>query len=122
MRPWFAVPVVVVLGLGVRAFAGGDFAKYAGVALYATLIYALVSFWLPRVWAVLTAIGISWAVEFFQLTGIPAELSARSGLAHLVLGSTFSWPDLIWYVVGAGLGVIVVRPRATGGRGPGGGG
>jgi hypothetical protein len=115
IRPWLAVPVVLGLGLGVRAFAGGEFAKYAGVALYATLIYALASFWLPRLWAGLVAVGVSWAVEFFQLTGIPAELSARSGLAHLVFGSTFSWPDLIWYVVGAGVGVVVVRSPGRGG-------
>ena len=119
MKAWVAVPVVLVLGLGVRAFAGGDFAKYAGVALYATLIYALASFWLPRVWATVVAVGFSWAVEFFQLTGIPADLSARSGLAHLVLGSTFNWPDLFWYVVGAVLGLVVVRPPVR--RVPGGG-
>jgi hypothetical protein len=110
MRPWLAVPVVLALGLGVRAFADGDFAKYAGVAFYATLIYALVSFWLRPLWAAITATGISWAVEFFQLTGIPADLSAHSDLAHLVLGSTFNAPDLFWYAVGAALGAAIVRP------------
>lgn len=113
MRPWLAVPVVLALGLGVRAFTGGDFAKYAGVALYATLIYALAAFWLRPVWAALAATGFSWAVEFFQLTGIPADLSARSGLARLVLGSTFNAPDLFWYVVGAALGVVIVRSRVV---------
>ncbi|GAA0607673.1 DUF2809 domain-containing protein [Kribbella sandramycini] len=109
MRPWLAVPLVLALGLAVRAFAGGDFAKYAGVALYATLIYALLAFWLQPVWAAVGATGFSWAVEFFQLTGVPAELSERSVIARLVLGSTFNPPDLFWYVVGAGLGVAVVR-------------
>lgn len=113
LRPWLAVPVVLACGLGVRAFTGGDFAKYAGVALYTTLIYALVSFWLRPVWAVVVAAGFSWAVEFFQLTGIPAELSARSSLAHLVLGSMFNAPDLFWYVVGAGLGVVIVRRQVV---------
>ncbi|WP_347585829.1 DUF2809 domain-containing protein [Acrocarpospora sp. B8E8] len=111
MRPWLAVPVVLVLGLGVRAFTGGDFAKYAGIALYTTLIYALVAFWLRPLYAALTATGISWAVEFFQLTGIPADLSAHSVLARLVLGSTFNAPDLFWYAVGAGLGVAIVKGR-----------
>lgn len=111
MRPWLAVPVVLALGLGVRAFTGGDFAKYAGVALYTTLIYALLSFWLRPIWAALTATGISWAVEFFQLTGIPADLSAHSVLARLVLGSTFNTPDLFWYAAGAALGVAIVRAR-----------
>ncbi|GAA1699192.1 DUF2809 domain-containing protein [Kribbella yunnanensis] len=109
LRPWLAIPVVLALGLGVRAFADGDFAKYAGVALYTTLIYALVSFWLRPLWAAVAATGFSWAVEFFQLTGIPAELEERSSLAHLVLGSTFNAPDLLWYAVGAGLGVLIVK-------------
>ncbi len=113
MRPWLAVPVVLALGLGVREFASGDFAKYAGVALYTTLIYALVSFWLRPLWAAVVATGFSWAVEFFQLTGIPADLSARSGLAHLVLGSTFNAPDLFWYAVGAGLGMLIVRRQVV---------
>jgi len=117
MKPWLAVPVVLALGLGVRAFTGGDFAKYAGVALYATLIYALLSFWLRPLWAAIAATGFSWAVEFFQLTGIPADLSARSTLAHLVLGSTFNAPDLFWYVVGAALGVVIVRRKASPGPG-----
>ncbi len=109
MRPWLALPVVLALGLGVRAFTGGDFAKYAGVALYTTLIYAFLSFWLRPLHAALTATAISWAVEFFQLTGIPADLSAHSTLAHLVLGSTFNTPDLFWYAAGAALGTLVVR-------------
>ena len=113
MRPWLAVPVVLALGLGVRAFTDGDFAKYAGVALYTTLIYAFLSFWLRPLWAAVTATGISWAVEFFQLTGIPADLSAHSTLAHLVLGSTFNTPDLFWYAAGAALGTLVVRPPRT---------
>ena len=107
------MPVVLALGLGVREFARGDFAKYAGVALYATLIYALAAFWLRPLWAALVAVGFSWGVEFFQLTGIPADLSAQSGLARLVLGSTFNAPDLFWYVVGAGLGAAIVRGRVV---------
>jgi hypothetical protein len=113
MRPWLAVPVVLALGLGVRAFTDGDFSKYAGVALYTTLIYALLSFRLRPLHAALTATGISWAVEFFQLTGIPADLSTRSTLAHLVFGSTFNTPDLFWYAVGAALGTLVVRPPTS---------
>lgn len=115
MRPWLAIPVVLALGLGVRAFTGGDFAKYAGVALYATLIYALAAFWLRPLWAALAATGFSWAIEFFQLTGIPADLSAHNTLAHLILGSTFNPPDLLWYAAGAALGAATIRrsPRAA---------
>ncbi|MFE2017271.1 DUF2809 domain-containing protein [Streptomyces sp. NPDC059499] len=101
-----AALVTVAAGLGVRSVAGGEFAKYAGDALYTVLVHALVLFLMPRVrplTAAGSALAFSWAVEAAQLTGVPAELSERSTVARLVLGSTFNAPDLLWYVVGAAL-------------------
>lgn len=101
-----AALVTVAAGLGVRSVAGGELAKYAGDALYTVLIHAAVLFLVPRVrplTAAASALAFSWAVEAAQLTGVPAELSARSAVARLVLGSTFNAPDLFWYVVGAAL-------------------
>ncbi|WP_345982905.1 DUF2809 domain-containing protein [Streptomyces sp. DSS69] len=100
-----AAVVTVAAGLGVRAGAdGGALAKYAGSALYTVLLCALVAFCAPRARPVAvagTALALSWAVELLQLTGVPAELSARGTAARLVLGSTFNAPDLFWYAVGA---------------------
>ncbi|MFI0421834.1 DUF2809 domain-containing protein [Spongiactinospora sp. 9N601] len=104
-----AALVTVAAGLGVRALAEGDFAKYAGDALYTLLIYALVVVAAPRVRppvAALVAAGVSWLVEFAQLTGVPAALSQESLPARLVLGTTFNPPDLFWYAVGAACGLI----------------
>ncbi|WP_248966134.1 ribosomal maturation YjgA family protein [Sphaerisporangium perillae] len=73
-------------------------------------MYTLVLLVAPRtrpVMAAAIALGVSWMIEFAQLTGIPAELAARSLPARLVLGSTFNPPDLLWYGVGALLGWIV---------------
>lgn len=101
-----AALVTVAAGLGVRSVAGGEFAKYAGDALYTVLIHTVVVFLVPRVrplTAAGSALAFSWAVEAAQLTGVPAELSGRSAVARLVLGSTFNAPDLFWYAVGAGL-------------------
>ncbi|MGW6585349.1 DUF2809 domain-containing protein [Streptomyces sp. MCL20-2] len=102
----------VAAGLAVRAGADGAFAKYAGSALYTVLLCALVAFCAPRVRPLMvaaTALGLSWAVEFAQLTGVPAELSAHSTAARLVLGSTFNAPDLVWYAVGAAGAWAVLR-------------
>ncbi|RPK93471.1 MULTISPECIES: DUF2809 domain-containing protein [Streptomyces] len=99
-----AAVVTVASGLAVRAGADGAFAKYAGSALYTVLLCTLVAFCAPRARPVVvasTALAVSWAVEFAQLTGVPAELSAHSTVARLVLGSTFNAPDLLWYAVGA---------------------
>jgi hypothetical protein len=112
--------VVVAAGLGLRAVATGDLAKYGGDALYTLLLLALVVSAAPRTtpWkAAALALAVSWAVEFSQLTGLPAELSRRSVAARLVLGSTFNAPDLLWYAVGAVAGLLVLAGhRALRGR------
>lgn len=95
--------LVLAAGLAVRAWFDGPFAKYAGVALYATFAFGLVLVVAPRLapwWAAAVALAWSWTVEFAQLTPWPAALSERSGLARLVLGSTFNAPDLAAYLVG----------------------
>ncbi|MFF2044109.1 DUF2809 domain-containing protein [Kitasatospora sp. NPDC058170] len=105
-----AAVAVVAAGLGVRALAGGAVAKYAGDGLYTVLLYALVVAVAPRVRPVragLVAAALSWAVELFQLTGVPDGLGRRSTLARLVLGSTFNPPDLLWYLVGAALAALL---------------
>ncbi|MFE3137583.1 DUF2809 domain-containing protein [Streptomyces scopuliridis] len=123
-----AALVTIGAGLGIRGVGsgGGDVVKYGGDALYTVLVYALVVLVAPRVRALVAggvALGVSWAVELFQLTGVPGELAARSVVARLVLGSTFNAPDLLWYAVGAlgaGLGHAgVVRWRRGAGRPPG---
>ncbi|WDG29463.1 DUF2809 domain-containing protein [Streptomyces sp. CA-278952] len=107
-----AAVVTVAAGLAVRAGADGAFAKYAGSALYTVLLCTLVAFCAPRARPAVvgaTALGLSWAVEFAQLTGVPAELSAHSAAARLVLGSTFNAPDLLWYAVGAACAWAILR-------------
>ncbi|MFD8708061.1 DUF2809 domain-containing protein [Kitasatospora sp. NPDC059648] len=113
-----AALLIVAAGLGVRAAMTGDLAKYAGDALYTVLVYALVVLVAPRVRsarAALVAAGVSWAVELFQATGLPDAWGRRSGLVHLVLGSTFNPPDLLWYVVGAAGAALLHRALRPGG-------
>ncbi|MEU0071454.1 DUF2809 domain-containing protein [Streptomyces sp. NPDC006332] len=105
-----AAAVTIGAGLGLRAVATGDVAKYGGDALYTVLLHALVVLAAPRVTplaAAGTALAVSCAVEFSQLTDAPAELARRSAVARLVLGSTFNPPDLVWYAVGAAVGWLV---------------
>ncbi|WP_371478183.1 DUF2809 domain-containing protein [Kitasatospora sp. NBC_00315] len=111
-----AAALTVAVGLGSRGVLPGEGAKVAGDVLYTVLVYALVVLAAPRVRperAAPVALGVSWAVEFFQATGIPAELSRWSVLARLVLGTTFNVPDLFWYVAGAALGRLVHRAAAA---------
>lgn len=114
-----AASATVGAGLGLRAVAAGDVAKYGGDALYTLLIFTLVLLVAPRVaaWkAGALALAFSWGVEFLQLSGLPAELSQHSTAARLILGSTFNPPDLFWYAVGALIGWFVLASRRAGRR------
>ncbi|MEU1348850.1 DUF2809 domain-containing protein [Streptomyces sp. NPDC005795] len=113
--------LTVAAGLGVRTVADGAVAKYAGDALYTVLVCALVALCAPRARPLAVAgagLGISWAVELMQLTGVPAELSERSTVARLVLGSTFNAPDLLWYAVGAAAAWAVCAATTSGAHAP----
>jgi hypothetical protein len=105
------VAVLLAVALGIRLVVSrggildgsGALAQYSGTALYAATVYAGVFILAPRArpWvAGAVAIAFCWAVEFFQLTGVPATLSARSVLARLALGEKFDPTDLAWYVIG----------------------
>ncbi|CAL9638499.1 hypothetical protein SUDANB132_06295 [Streptomyces sp. enrichment culture] len=107
-----AALMIVGAGLGLRAVATGDVAKYGGDALYTLLMLALVVLVAPRTppsAAAGAALAVSWGVEFLQLTPLPAELARHSTLARLVLGSTFNAPDLFWYAVGAAAGGLAMQ-------------
>lgn len=112
-----AAVLTVATGLGIRSTATGAVAKYAGDALYTVLILTLVVLLAPRVrpgTAAGAALGLSCAVELFQLTGVPADLAAHSTLARLVLGTSFNAPDLLWYAIGAAVGWAVHRAVRAG--------
>lgn len=116
MRVW-CVAIVVVLFMGVvfRFGIGGVIGDFTGGILYtmliAVLIYPLTSrpalsglkklsrSWFAAGWALL----ISVAIEFFQLTGIPADLAKVFPPVRLVLGTSFVALDLLAYLVGAAL-------------------
>lgn len=107
-----AALVVIGAGLGLRALASGDVAKYGGDALYTVLMLALVVLVAPRTTpsaAAGAALAVSWGVELLQLTPVPGELAQHSTLARLVLGSTFNAPDLFWYAAGAAAGWLAMK-------------
>lgn len=95
--------LALAVAFAIRAFDDGALRQYSGTALYASMIYAGVFVVRPRTTPLVAgaaAIVFCWAMETFQLTGIPAELSSRSLLARYVFGVTFDPLDLAWYPVG----------------------
>lgn len=100
--------LVVAVGLLSRRFRIG-FAvwdKSLGDVLYTVMVYLLVACVrpsLPPRALGAVALGVSVAVEVFQLTGIPARLPR---MLQLALGTTFAWHDIVCYVVGALLAAL----------------
>ena len=106
----------LAIALTIRAVAAGTLnstgrlEQCSGTALYASMAYVGVLFVWPRRSPSTAdrrpsaAGAISWAwcwtMECFQLTGIPADLSAHSLFARLVLGVQFDAVDLLWYLPG----------------------
>jgi hypothetical protein len=115
----------LAVAFGIRLLAGGGvmdssgaLAQHSGTALYASMVYAGVFLLWPTArpaTAAIAAVGFCWAVELFQLTGVPADLSARSVIARLVLGVAFDPVDLIWYVIGV-LPLAALHHRLSGRR------
>jgi hypothetical protein len=78
--------------------------KYLGDALYAAMVYVILRLsWSPPAAAVSAMIGMA-AIEFFQLTMIPAHLlTSRHVIVRIcarLMGTEFSFLDLLAYAVG----------------------
>ncbi|MFI5529605.1 DUF2809 domain-containing protein [Kitasatospora sp. NPDC051853] len=94
------IGATVAAGLAVTVAVPGGVGDALRDALYTVAWYLALLLAAPRTRpavAAAVAAGISWAVELFQLTGVPA---AHPGW-RLLLGTGFNAPDLLWYALGA---------------------
>jgi hypothetical protein len=114
-----ALAVTVALGLlsRLRPVGWPVYDKSLGDVLYAVAAYlALALLLYRRPQAQVAALALAWclAVESFKLTGIPAR-HASLGAVRWLLGTTFSWHNIVCYVGGvaliAGVDVLVLRRR-----------
>ena len=89
--------------------------KYLGDIVYALFFYLICSVLFNGNLALhkagWTALYVT-AIELLQLTGIPLQLTRSDYpmirlFAYLVLGSTFSWWDLLAYAVGIVIAVLL---------------
>jgi len=98
-----AAVLILITGLVVTYATVGFVGDLVGDALYAVLIFLLVSFILVRMnsWRVaVIAILICTGIELFQLTGLPVDIAAVFPPARFVLGTAFDPVDLIAYIGG----------------------
>ncbi len=109
-----------MLGLASRRYPGlfpAFLGKFPGDALWALTVFLGWGMVLPAARTrnlVALALGTSAAIEFSQLYQAPWINAIRSTTpGHLVLGSTFSWLDLIAYAVGIAVGITVETLQKT---------
>jgi hypothetical protein len=101
----------VVLGLASRKVHLGVYVwdKSLGDVLYTVMVGLLLLVWRPTLsWRAVGAgsFAFSFAIELFQLTGIPARMPR---LLWLVFGTSFAWHDVACYAVGAALVAGIAR-------------
>lgn len=107
-----AAGLIVITGLIVHYSTVGGAADFVADALYAVLVYLLLSMFFVRqhIWQpALGAIVLCAGIEALQLTGLPALVGEILPPLQLVLGTTFGALDLVAYVVG----VLVAAAVAT---------
>lgn len=115
-RAWIsgAFVVVVLLGLASRRFPSPIsevFGKYPGDSLWALMVYLGWAFCKPGA-SIITIVALAFTtsclVEFSQLYQAPWINAIRATKpGHLILGSTFSWPDIAAYAVGVLIGAAL---------------
>ncbi len=110
----FAASMVVVSGLIWRSGhlpLSPFLSKYGGDALWALMVFAGLGWIFTRVSTAMLALAgllLAWGVEFSQLWHPPWLDAIRAHrLGHLVLGTTFNWPDFPAYVVGIAIGALI---------------
>jgi hypothetical protein len=111
-----ATGLAISAGLASRKFPGllpTALGKYHGDALWAMMVFFGLCALLPTrrtAHLAASALAACYAVEVSQLYHAPWIDGIRANtLGHLVLGSTFNWPDLFAYTAGIVLAAVLDR-------------
>jgi hypothetical protein len=118
-RTTLLLAITLVLGIASRRMPLGVslWDKSLGDALYAVAVYLVFALAVPSAppsALALAAFAFSFAVELFQLTGIPATLGQEHGWLGWFLGTTFAWHDVACYAIGVLAIAALARRLAAG--------
>lgn len=105
--------IFFVTEICITLFVKDDFIRpYFGDILVVILIYCFIKSFLnvPVLHAVIFVLAFSFLLEYLQHLNLISELGLEnSALAKTVLGNTFSWEDLLMYLIGAVLILVIER-------------
>jgi hypothetical protein len=113
-KNYFGLAVLIfIIEVLIALFAKDDFIRpYFGDVLVVILIYCFVRsfFQLPILPLAIGVLIFSFVVEFLQSIGMVDRLGlGQSPLARTVLGSLFSWFDILSYVAGIAIVLAVEK-------------
>ena len=112
----FALSLLAIEILIGKYLHDGIIRPYGGDFLVVILIYCFVKSFLNKT-ALSTAIGVllfAYVVEISQYFHLIDWLGLiHSKMAALLLGSSFSWTDMLCYTLGIGLVFTIEKTRAT---------
>ena len=105
---------VILLGMASRKYPGllfpSLFGKYPGDVLWALMVFLLWGIFRPALspsGLAAYALVTCYLDEFSQIYQAPWINAIRATTpGHLVLGSTFSWRDILSYTVGVAIGFV----------------
>ncbi len=107
--------LIMILGLASRKFSAPNswIFLYCGDVLWAAMFYFIFRFlFIHKNLFINTLITITWCfiIEFSQLYQSNWINNIRATtIGALVLGSGFLWTDLVCYIIGVGLGLVIDR-------------
>lgn len=114
-----ALAITIGCGLWVRSgrFVGdATWAQRLGTSLWAVALVLVLRAAFPC-WSVaragIVALGLAFAVELLQLTGMPRAASGWFPPTRLLLGSDFDTRDLLWLFVGVSAGTLVASAASA---------
>ncbi|MGH1490135.1 MAG: DUF2809 domain-containing protein [Acidimicrobiales bacterium] len=113
LRPGYLFVAIglFIVEVCIALFVDDGFVRpYLGDVLAVMLVYASLRavFGLSIIGAVVASLAIAFAIEFSQLVGLLNLLGLqRITVARVVLGTAFEWLDLVAYVAGAAVVVLV---------------
>jgi hypothetical protein len=107
--------LIFIIEVLIALYVHDDFIRpYFGDVLVVILIYCFVkSFVKIKVWmAAVAVLAFAFGVELCQYLNLVERLNLQhSRLARTVIGMSFSWIDLLTYVVGVAIVIIVEKSK-----------
>lgn len=117
-KNYFVLALLVFLTeVGIALYVDDAFIRpYFGDVLVVILLYCFVKSFLklPVVTVALFVLLFAFTIEFFQFLNIVEKLGLQNvKLARTVIGTSFSWEDIVCYILGIGIVVASEKYKST---------